>query len=508
MKEKDKKRLASKDWRTSHFYKIRDKRQKLITFVPNKAQRDFEKNKHTRNIILKSRQLGFTTLEAVDMLDDTLFTKNFEGLFIAHNLDTAKDIFDNKVKLAWNNFALKDYYEEDLDSARKIKVGFGDKTYSAITVDISGRAGTFNRLHISEFAKLCKTYPDRAKEVLDGSIPAVPNNGRVDIESTAEEASGLFYEMFWAAWDRGEPKHPTQFKAHFYSWQWDEDIETTEVIKDLPMEFRHYQEVNQLTDKEISYYYLKFIALGEHERNWATMKREYPTTPEEAFEGAGNKMFDLEVLGRQKALQPIRETSGFRIYKEYQLGHRYAMGCDVAEGVGKDSSTIVLWDFSPAKPEIVADYDNNEIAPDMFAYEIKNLAEKYELPLVGIERNNHGHTTISKLRDIYPQRHIYQDEKGRFGWLTNLVSKPKMMYDLNTATNEELININSAKILSEMRRYDKEDLRVVKYNDETAHFDLLTGAAIGFQMKDYVQVRSRPRQQSTTKVNRSGLRGV
>lgn len=493
-------RLKDKAWRIRYLYYVKDKNKNLVKFKMNRAQADFESKKHTRNIILKSRQLGFTTLETIDALDDMLFTKNFDSLFIAHGLEPAKDIFDNKIDLAWTNFKLKHLYKADMDSARKLKVGFGDNTFSSIAVDTSGRSGTFSRLHISEFAKLCKTFPDRAKEVLDGSIPAVPTDGRVDIESTAEESSGLFYEMFWNAWDRGEPQHKTQFKAHFYNWQWDEEIETTEVIVDLPKEFRAYQLKYNLSDKEISYYYLKFISLGEHERNWATMKKEYPTTPEEAFEGSGNKLFDTEKLGLQKKIKPIEEYNSFRIYRHYVLGHRYGMGCDVAEGIGKDSSTMVLWDFSTPRPSIVAEYDNNQIAPDMFAFDIKNLCEKYEYPLVAVERNNHGHTTLSKLREIYPDRHIYQTADDKFGWQTNLVTKPRMMYELNTAVNEVLIKVRSSKIISEMRRYDKEELREVKNKGETtAHFDLLIASAIGFQMKNESSKRDEETTQSSAR---------
>lgn len=511
-------RLLDKEWRMSHLYKIKNKDGKLVVFNKNKAQVDFDKKKHTRNIILKSRQLGFTTLESIDTTDDMLFNRNYDALFIAHGLEPAKDIFDNKIDLAWNNFPLRHLYEADMDSARKLKVGEAktkgkDQSFSSVAVDTSGRSGTFQRLHITEFARLCKLFPDRAKEVLEGSIPAVPTHGRVDIESTAEEASGLFYEMFWQAWDRGEPQHPTQFKAHFYNWQWDEEIETTTIITDLPLEFRHYQEAHRLSDREISYYYLKFISLGEHERNWATMKKEYPTTPEEAFEGAGSKLFDAEKLGLQPITKPIESYNNFLIYEKYKLGHTYGMGCDVAEGIGKDSSTMALWDFTPAKPKVVAEYANNNVAPDLFAYEIKNLAEKYEQPLVAVERNNHGHTTLSKLREIYPERFIYQDEKERLGWQTNLVSKPAMMYDLSTAINEDLCELTSARIISEARRYDKEDLRVLRANDETTnHWDLLVAAAIGFQMRNHAGAARAKRKKSSTStatVKRgTGIRGV
>ena len=83
------KRLLDKTWRLNHLYFIKDKNKKLIQFKPNKAQRHFRANIHTRNIILKSRQLGFTTFESIDMFDDVLFSRNCDGLLIAQDLDTA-----------------------------------------------------------------------------------------------------------------------------------------------------------------------------------------------------------------------------------------------------------------------------------------------------------------------------------------------------------------------------------------------------------------------------------
>lgn len=479
--EEQKKNLSNKEWRVNHFYKIRDKNKNLITFKRNRAQEHFGNNAHTRNIILKSRQLGFTTYEAMDMLDDVLFQHNFDGLFIAQDLDVAKDVFDNKIKLAWENYPLAHLYIADMNSARRIKLGFGDGTYSAITIDTTGRSGTFQRLHITEFAQVCKKFPDKAKEILEGSIPAIPLNGRVDIESTAEESVGLFYDLFWEAWER-QPQHQTEFKAHFYNWTWDdEEISKVNLIADLPYDMREYQKLYQLSDLQISYYYTKFLSLN---KKWGAMKKEYPTTPHEAFEGSGNKLFESSKLQLFNVIEG-EKVGDWIYYEEPKAGHTYAMGCDVAEGVGQDSSTCVIWDFTPSKPKVVAIYKSNRIAPDIFAYEIKNGGHKYYSALVAVERNNHGHTTLSKLKEIYPLECIYFKDTDKIGWETNLVTKPKMMYDLNTAVNDELVDIPSKLLISEMYRYDKEELNTRKFDDDaTQHWDLIIGAAIGFQMKD------------------------
>ncbi|MEK7578872.1 MAG: hypothetical protein AAB456_04165 [Patescibacteria group bacterium] len=497
LKKEIKNRLGDKDWRINHQYVIKSKNKELIQFKRNKTQEHFNKNKHSRNIILKSRQLGFSTFEAIDMLDDVLFTPNFDGLMIGQDLETAKDIFSNKIDLAWRNFDLKELYEVNTDTARQLKFGFGDGSFSSIVVDSSGRSGTFHRVHITEFAKVCKDYPDKAREIIEGTLPAVPMDGRIDIESTAAGSEGAFYDIFWEAWERGEPKQPTHYKAHFYNWRWDK--EEIEKITDYQYQefktdpdfiyFKEYQnEFNKdkkglalMSNHELTYYYLKWLSL---KKDWHSLKKEYPTTPFEAFATAGNKLFDEDYLSKLKIIPPIKQENEWSYWEEPKLGHQYCWGSDVGEGIGKAHSTIVFWDLSTLKPKVVAIFKNNKIAPDLLAHEIKNGATKYNYAFGAVERNNHGHTTIGKLREIYPEKLLYQDEKERFGWQTDLVSKPKMMYDLNTAVNNELVDILSQTIISEMRRYDKEDLRIRIHDDETEHYDLLIAAAIGFQMKD------------------------
>lgn len=57
-------------WRLSHLYKIIVKSEdgdegKVMTFKPNWAQGEVLSELHYRNLILKARQLGFTTLAAI-----------------------------------------------------------------------------------------------------------------------------------------------------------------------------------------------------------------------------------------------------------------------------------------------------------------------------------------------------------------------------------------------------------------------------------------------------------
>lgn len=323
------KRLTNKEWRTSHLYKIRNKNQQLITFNRNKAQKHFSQNKWSRNLILKSRQLGFTTDESVDSLDDVLFTRNTECLLIAHNLDAGKAIFDKKIDLAWNNIPneLRSLYKVDANTAQTLKFEFGDGSFSSIAVDTSGRSGTYNRVHITEFADICKKYPNKVKDIIEGTIPAVPTNGRVDIESTSQGASGEFFDMFMDAWGR-EPKYAVEYKAHFYNWTWDEEIETLAPEPNLPDKFKEYQKLNGLTDKEITYYYLKWISLN---KDWNSLHKEYPTTPEEAFEVIVEGSYYGEEIGRMERdgrIGIVPHDKALKVHTVWDLG----IGLNLAVG--------------------------------------------------------------------------------------------------------------------------------------------------------------------------------
>ncbi|MDQ3817846.1 MAG: hypothetical protein M3247_08725 [Thermoproteota archaeon] len=497
-------RLKNKEWRISHLYKIKDKNQRLIQFSRNRAQEHYKQNQANRNLLLKSRQLGFTTDEAIDTTDDVLFTPNFDALLIAHKKEEALKIFDNKIDLAWKNFPdeLKPLWEVDTERANTLKFGFGDGSYSSISVAISGRSGTYNRVHISEFAKLCAESPKAAKEIITGTIPSVPLDGRIDIEGTAEGEDNLFALMFWEAWTRQRAKKPTEFKAHFYNWTWDDE----EIAKVTQAEaeafkqsgdyllFKDYQAKHGLTDIQITYYYYKWLSLN---KDWKSLRQEYPTTPEEAFVSSGNKLFDPDKLDKFE-LREGEKNGDWTYYAEYNSIHRYGMGCDVAEGVGQDSSTITIWDFdAKPKPEVVAEFKSNTIEPDVFAYEIRNGGIKYGMAIAGVERNNHGHATLAKLKEIYPIDKIFKEVKKdqvtdkyteKLGWHSNAASKPQILFALNTVINEEAVNIPSKTIKYELRTYDKTDVNKTTFDEEaTQHWDLVRATAIGWKMNEYAE---------------------
>lgn len=317
MKEQFGDKLNDAHWRITSglLYKIIIKGDEpdqdlVVPFKPNRAQRRFLKRIHHRNIILKARQLGFTTLIAIVWLDHALWVANSRCGIIAQDKEAAEIIFRDKVKFAYENLPelFRTWAPLQKDSASELMFAHNN---SSIRVATSMRSGTLHRLHVSEFGKICAKYPEKAKEVMTGSIPAVPNSGVLVIESTAEGAEGEFYDLTQraaAAQEEGRPLNQKDYRLHFYAW-WDNPEYTISPagVNITDKDHEYFDKVEADADTIIkagqrAWYVATREAdyPGNPERMW----QEYPSTREEAFQQStegcwySNQMTALRKGGR------------------------------------------------------------------------------------------------------------------------------------------------------------------------------------------------------------------
>jgi len=268
----------------------------VIPFKPNRAQRRFIKRLWNRNLILKARQLGFTTLIAIIWLDHALFNSNQRCGIIAQNLKAAGAIFRDKVRFAYRNLPgeIRERFPLSIDSASELMFAHNN---SSIHVSTSMRSGTTHRLHISEFGKICAKSPDKAEEVVTGSIPSVPLDGIVVIESTAEGREGDFFNMVEIAEKNYASKKiltKRDYRLHFYGW-WDEPnyrMDSTQ-IPVSQKEHEYFDIVEGIVLRDLK----RDIKIDPDQRAWYTetknsdfsgreerMWQEYPSFPAEAFQ--------------------------------------------------------------------------------------------------------------------------------------------------------------------------------------------------------------------------------
>jgi len=290
-------KLGDPWWRITSgcLYKIMIKGDKgesglVVPFTPNRAQKKLLKEFWNRNVILKARQLGFTTLIAIFFLDEALFNSDFRCGIIAQDREAAETIFRDKVKFAYENLpeALKAVMPLKRDSAIELLFAHNN---SSIRVSTSMRSGTIHRLHISEFGKICAKFPDKAVEVITGSIPAVPKNGVLFIESTAEGQSGDFYDITNRAMQQAESKKELtelDYRFHFYPWFDEPGYEMNpDAVVITPKDHEYFERIEAETGAEIDNWQRAWyvntrdaVFSGNEEKMWS----QYPSTPKEAFQ--------------------------------------------------------------------------------------------------------------------------------------------------------------------------------------------------------------------------------
>ena len=107
----------------------------MIPFIPNEFQLYYLKNKHNRNIILKARQMGFSTIVQIDYLDDALFNSNINVGIIAQDVPTAQLIKKNKIGFALDNLPedIRDIWSYDKSNAKEISLSNGSSIYISNT---------------------------------------------------------------------------------------------------------------------------------------------------------------------------------------------------------------------------------------------------------------------------------------------------------------------------------------------------------------------------------------
>lgn len=296
--------LADPEWRlfSGCLYQIivkgedEDDESFVQPFRPNRAQRRFIRRLWHRNLILKARQLGFTTLIAILWLDHALWNANQRCGMIAQDRETAEAIFRDKVVFAYDHMPEEIRERFPLARASTKELLFAHNN-SSIRVATSVRGGTIHRLHVSEFGKICAKFPQKAEEVVTGSFQAVPLSGIIVVESTAEGTDGEFYKMCQRAQALVTGKAlltRSQYRFHFYAWWQDPAYTMSPAGVPISTELQDYfNEIERLMECTIDGGQRAWYAekqrndfAGAEERMW----REYPSTPAEAFQQsvAGN----------------------------------------------------------------------------------------------------------------------------------------------------------------------------------------------------------------------------
>lgn len=510
----------------AQYVKIKNKDGEMVPFVLRKYQirlwhlilRMIEENRPVRIIVLKSRQLGFSTMMQAYLLWRTILNPYSGCLTVAHDQEASGKLFE-KVEFAYEN--LPAWLYKDLEAAknnavRGKKLAFGKPLNSSFFVDTAGnknigRSMTFQRAHLSEVA-----FWENIEIKMYGLMQALGKRPGTEcvLESTAN-GMGTYHHRMWVRASSGK----SMWEPFFVGWSEDDDCKLP-----CPDGFEFSKEERQLARRfkltRDQLYWRHITIEDECGGDEELFRQEYPIEPDEAFIVSGNPYFGPKVVektirgcvdpvkwGRIELVngkptmigshQPetevsngfvddgtVKERCPWWIWKDPVPEHPYAIGADVAGGTGKDHSAAHVLDLQTN--EIVATFQG-KLDPDEFAYQLRWMGLTYNVALLAPEKNGEGRATVLKLQKdlIYPRLffHMHVDDwsgglKQTWGWTTSSRTRPTILPELNAALRQPAVRLYCERTAREMGSFVRVETVKIAEAAEGTNDDMVMSAAI------------------------------
>lgn len=447
-------------------FAIVDKNEQVVPFHFNHVQNKLYDSLASRDIVLKARQEGASSLILALFTVDFLLNDNTRSVCIAHDKDSTIKLFD-RVKFYIKSFEDKIGQKVPLQyNSRSELVNEGNNATFYIGAAGSqsfGRSATLTNIHFSEFA----FYNNPQEIFMSASQAGTPKH--IIIETTANGIGGIFYKM----WNEAYAER-SNFRAHFFGWNENPDYAAPKEVKiTLTSEEETMKTRFTLSDGQLAWRRMKIAELGDDTK----FRQEYPITPEEAFISSGNPVFNVDALTFIKTKMvkapkyigelvghkpPVFESNVEGYLKMWELpkdGEQYVIGADVGEGrVNGDYSCAQV--LNRKTYEQVAVF-HGHVDVDIFGKELFKLGMYYKQAMVAPERNSIGIAVILVLRELdYPniwirEKQVLVQEKltPELGWVTDSRTKPIMISNLAKAIREKSMIIRDELTIQELYAY-------------------------------------------------------
>lgn len=405
---------------------------------------DIEKNRF--NIILKSRQLGLSTIAAGYAVWYAIFYRDKNILVIATKLDTAMN-FIKKVKTILKSLPAWLLLPSFEDNKRSVTFNNGSQITAVPTSEDAGRSEALSLLIVDE-AAFIRNFDD----LWTGLYPTISTGGRALVISTPNGVGGMYYRL-WTGAEAGN----NEFNAVRLPW----------TVHPEHDDVWFQTETRNFSKRKIAQEYLcDFIASGDtflqiDDLNWL---REQIRPP---MEKAGD---DRKVW----------------IWKHPEAGRRYVISADVARGDAGDYSTWHAIDADSC--EVVAEY-MGKIPPEKLADMLAEFGRKYNTALVCPENNTFGYFTNTKLRDdgypklFYMGHHgdpfefISNDPDALPGFSTQTKTRTQILAKLEELIRNKQLLSYSQRLYDQLQAFIWSGSKPMALKD--AHDDLIMSVAIG-----------------------------
>jgi hypothetical protein len=378
-------------------------------------------------IILKSRQLGISTLCAAYALWTAMFRTNANILLLSKRETEAQRLM-GKIKFMRDHLPgwllprlLKDTESKMTftgDSLGGGKFSEGSTIIVLPATEDAGRSETASIVICDEWA-----FHPFAERNYSAFKPTVDAGGQVIGLSTANGIGNLFYKLY-----AGAKKHDNNFKHLF-----------------LPWHLRPGRDEQWYEERKREYSFSLLL-----------LNQEYPTNDIDAFIMTSESPFDADAVrfyldnvvkdplpkGNLPTTLQTLAAHEISVWELPQPRQQYVIGADPAEGIGQDKSEATVWDIENTQVcKISGQFD-----PDQFARILNLVGHVYNQALIAVERNNHGHSVLNVLCRYlnYPRvyKHYAYDQKltrkiYKAGYPTNVKEKAIMMADIVAAVREK-----------------------------------------------------------------------
>jgi len=486
---------------------IRSESGGMVPFLFNNVQELYWENRTKRDLILKARRQGFSSLKLGQALARVCTREGYVALIVTHEGESANGLFEH-LKIMFHS----------IPNELRPKVGLNNRTEltfpelnSRVSITTAGkniteaqslgRSGVVHFLHCSEYAYW--PLPTDSWAALEPCVPML--TGEISIETTANG-----YNDFFARW-REAATGLGGYKPHFFPWYGDSKC-SLPLLKGEKERLLDPESPDYLTREEKAL--IKKYNLTLEQIKWRRVKRaamstsrakfpqEFPVDDVEAFLHSGRPFFDVRRiqarLDSTEKKQPLKHWSngtaiplGWRVYTLPVPGRSYVGGGDTAEGIsGGDYDAGAILDKETGEEVAVI---HSRFGPRMFARQIAHSIHIYGDVLWGIERNNHGHAVLLALMEAehVPQRYIYHytsyDEiarknETRPGWSTDGKSRPIMLDDLADAILNGYVTIHDVIQLRECLTFVEKPSGKVEAQSGS-NDDLVLALAIAWQLR-------------------------
>ena len=548
MKDKGRMLLDSREY-IERFLMIRDKQANTVPFKLNAAQEKLHKalqeqdaaGKPMRAIVLKARQLGFSTYTEGRIFAYAATHFNSKSLILAHLDSSTSQLFD-MIRLFYellpaplrpmrskSNDAQMVFDNPSRNAAERRRC---PGLNSSITCNTAGhgagigRGSTIQNLHCSEFAFW---RGEKAKTLL-GLVQAVPaeKGTMIVIESTANGFE--HFQKLWGEAERGE----NDFVPIFCGWQenpeYSRPVPPGTVWTEKELELK---EKLGLDDEQLSW--RRWCIKNNCQGDERMFRQEYPSTPEEAFLTSGTGVFDNEVvMARIRAVaEPLArgrfdyDYDGMRItnirwcdaddgevliYVRPEERTPYVLGGDTA-GEGSDRFVGQVLDNTTGAQVAKLKRVEDEI---WWVRQMYCLGVWYNGALMGIESNFTSYPQRELERLGYP--YFYQRERydtathktvDAYGFATTPKTRPAIISGLVDVMKSEPELVVDKETLQEMLTFIRNDAG----RPEAAageHDDHVMALAIAHAIRPQqrYQRREKPEERKSTLMEQLNKRGA